>query len=172
MRRMISGQEDGECLVIAVDQKTTQARREQVHKLPVLSRQKLINEVYDDKEPAKEEMTVMYVLQRVLKERVYPIYKFVDPNKDRFKRPDFTDLRGMQNGDLTLIMANKIFDAMNMTTVSDEEKARFWHTYNIRISRWFSLNRCANTKAVKSAFVNSKFLDLFDFLDPAIQNNY
>lgn len=156
------GQDDqSECLVVAIDQKTIQARREQVHKLPAPSRQKLINHIYDSKVPPKMEVQVAYILQRVLKERVYPIYKFVDPNKDRFRRPDFTDLQGIRNGDLTLIMANIIFENMNMTTVSDEEKARFWHAYNGKISRWFSLNRCANTKAMKNAFVNREFVSFF-----------
>ncbi len=141
-----------------VDQSTLLSRREKVKKLSTSDKQKLMTRIYDSKETSNMNMGPLYILQRTLKEKNYPTYKFVDPRRDKFRRPDFTDEQGMRGGDLTLVMANKIFNAMNMISCSEEEKASFWKTYSGRISRWFSLNRCANTKAMKRSFEAGKLV--------------
>ncbi len=139
------------------DQTTLVSRRNQVKMMSIVDKKRLITRIYDTKEKLDMKEGPLYVLQRTLKEKIYPTYKFVDPRKDKFRRPDFTDENGARGGDLTLVMADKIFNAMNMSSCSEEEKANFWKTYSGRISRWFSLNRCANTKAMKRSFEAGKY---------------
>ncbi len=139
-----------------VDRSKLLSRREQVKNLSLLDKQKLIKNIYDSEEKSDVNMGTLYVLQRTLKEKIYRTYKFMDPKRDNFDRPDFTDERGKRGNDLTLVIADKIFKALDMNSCSEEEKASFWKTYSGKIARWFSLNRCANTKAIKRSFESSK----------------
>ena len=96
-------------------------------------------------------------LRRILRKKIYPNYKFIDPRRDQFRRPDFTDEKGVKGGDLTLVMADKIFYEMKMNSCSEEEKASFWKTYSAEIANWFSTERSKNTRAMQESFKRSKF---------------